>query len=150
MPRKRDPELHSRIPSVEDYLAYDGRHCAELWATLAHDWRCPACGRNKLELLRWARVDQDKPTERYGWFAAVHQHHDHGQPWGAPAARFQPTVLCDQCNVAEATAKRVLRLEPAFSFSPAEIAQFVRAVAHGRHTLDYDRAAGIAFELGVL
>ena len=69
--------------------------------------------------------------------AGVLEHHDHARSWhGIDIARFQPTVLCDQCNAADGAAKRRLNLPENFSFTPAEIARFVTAMPHGKHVID--------------
>ncbi len=83
-----------------------------------------------------------------GWLAAFHAHHDHGTnpfrgdlPGRAP--RFAETILCDQCNAADGRAKRQLGLPADWSFSPAELAQFVTATPHGSHAIDLETAATI-------
>ncbi|MGZ8318826.1 MAG: hypothetical protein ACXWVD_06960, partial [Telluria sp.] len=61
--------------------------------------------------------------------------------------RFVDTLLCEQCNSADASAKRKLKLPEDFSFSPGEIAMFVRATPNGWHLLDYDIASQIYAEI---
>ncbi|EGF93800.1 conserved hpyothetical protein [Asticcacaulis biprosthecium C19] len=63
--------------------------------------------------------------------------------FGRAPARFKPVVICEQCNSADATAKRKLGLRKDFSFSPLEMRQFVRATPHGFHHIDYDLALRI-------
>lgn len=80
--------------------------------------------------------------------APLHRHHDHsvellsnGQP------RFPQTTICDQCNVADGAAKRRIKLPKNFSFSPMEIAAFVVAVPHDKHTINYEMAHAIYLAL---
>jgi hypothetical protein len=51
--------------------------------------------------------------------------------------------MCDQCNAADGTAKKKLGRPANWSFSPAEIAQFVTATPHARHQLNLNIAAAI-------
>lgn len=134
----------AKVPSWEEYLAFDGEHCQNLWKTLGDDWRCPGCGRTKFEILRWTkktwypslrRSDRSRPY--LGWKAALHGHHDHRVP-----PRFAETIICDQCNDVDRRVRRHFGKEMAedFSFSPDEIRQIVRAVPHGGHELNFQKA----------
>lgn len=137
-----------KVPSMDIYLTYDGAHCHNLWASLDHEWRCPACRRTKFEILRWGvrykRTPEGRRTEYKDWIATLHEHHDHSDGmynfWGN---RFEPEVICGQCNTSDGTAKRVLCLPEDFSFSPTEIGQFVIATPHGNHKHDFGVAQAI-------
>jgi hypothetical protein len=90
------------------------------------------------------------PTRHEGWAAGLHRHHDHandafryGRSEPFVAVRFAEAVICEQCNSADGTAKRKLGLPSTFSFSPAEISQFVRPTPHGFHEINYDVARTI-------
>jgi hypothetical protein len=48
-----------------------------------------------------------------------------------------------QCNSADGSAKRRLRLPTDWSFSPQDIGRFVTARPHHRHVIDVDIAASI-------
>jgi hypothetical protein len=73
--------------------------------------------------------------------AGLHEHHDHAcSRYETGVARFPPTILCDQCNSADGAAKRRLSLPESFSFSPAQIAEFVTATPHGKHKINFDLA----------
>ncbi len=134
------------LPTYADFLNFDGQHCKNIYRRLPRDWRCPACKRSIFELLRWATRFPKSPTPFKGWVMGFHEHHDHqsdcividGQL--RPIRRFPrflPTVLCEQCNSADASAKKKLKLPAEFSFSPVEIGTFVTATPHGWHLLDY-------------
>lgn len=140
------------IPTVEDFNAFTGAHCKIKYASLSIDWQCPACRRTSYELLRWTMLYPNKPSRKMGWAMGLHEHHDHrcdqylysSKPFPLGfRERFPRTIICEQCNSADATAKRKLKLPKDFSFSPTEISLFVTAVPHGWHLLDYDIAAQI-------
>ena len=133
-----------RIPTDAEVAAYRGEHCFALWRKVGPAWTCPACGRDKRQIMRWTRrgarpcIGQAEPF--MGWMAGLHTHHDHAAPAWAHEGRFEHTVICDQCNAADGQAKRALRLPATFSFSPTELRQFVVAVPHGSHRLRLDVA----------
>jgi len=131
-----------RIPTAQKYFTFDGAHCKQIYAGLPADWQCPACRRNKYQIMRWTLLYPNSPAPYEGWAAGYHKYHDHGAESGV-APRFEQAILCEQCNSADASAKRKLNLPKQFSFSPKEIAQFVAATPHGWHLLDYDRASQI-------
>lgn len=146
----------AKVPTAEEYAAFDGRHCRNLWAQSGEDWRCPACARSKFELLRWTvctRKIYDNGSvrieKRMDWAGGLHRHHDHGIGDAYDDGdllldrRFDAEVICEQCNSADATAKRKLGLPANWSFSPQEIGRFVTATPHGKHRFDYAVAASI-------
>lgn len=140
-----------KAPTREDYEAFDGAHCRTLYQSLADDWCCPGCRRSKFEVLRWTLRFPHSPGRFWGWAGGYHRHHDHSvddvryrlAPADGRVERFVETVLCEQCNVADGTAKKKLGLPSSFSFAPDEIRQFVTAVAHGFHAIDYQTAQAL-------
>jgi hypothetical protein len=132
------------------------------WADVRRDWCCEACQRRKTEIARVS--DNGVLLCQLDW------HHDHLRDHAkgvfrpliddedkTPEARalrrgidackdltmrFFTTLLCADCNTAEGQAKiRLKGLVPAyFSFSPQEIARFIRVTPNGMHTID-DQAA---------
>jgi len=139
-----------RVPTTTEYEGFDGAHCRNLYRALDPAWECPGCGRSRFQILRWTMLFPKLPSRHEGWAAGLHRHHDHandayryGRTKTFVEVRFQECVVCEQCNSADGTAKRKLGLPAAFSFSPQEIRQFVRATPHGFHEVDYDRARAI-------
>ena len=133
-----------KVPTIEEYRAYGGAHCFQLWRSLGETWRCQGCGRSKFEIMRWTWRTPHGREPFWGWMAGLHTHHDHAQGYvDVGRGRFHEVVICDQCNSADAQAKRRLGLPPDFSFTPSEIRQFVTAESHGKHQIDYERARGI-------
>ena len=130
-----------RVPTHQEHLNFDGAHCRKLYAGLRDDWTCPGCARTRFEILRWTLIFPKRPDKHEGWAAGLHTHHDHSgdRPrglFGFKGPRFAPVIICEQCNSADGTAKRILKLPKSFSFAPWEIRQFVRATAHGFHEID--------------
>jgi hypothetical protein len=115
------------------------------------DWRCPSCLRSKPEQ---ARIDKNNNL-----MCALHWHHDHYEECisdhmrqslrGAGAAmdalrdsiiRFPRTLICNDCNVAEPWAKNIVGAPEVFSFTPYEIATFIRVENNQSHVVDPDKA----------
>jgi hypothetical protein len=107
-------------------------------------WRCPACGRSKAEI---ARLDKNGNL-----LCAIVSHHDHFHDFepglegaGAGAAyvvlaRFQPTLICNDCNVVDAAAKKMVGAPGYFSFAPYEIAYFINVARNEGHKVDLAKA----------
>lgn len=141
-----------RVPTPEEFLAFDGAHCKQLYRRLDASWCCPSCRRSKFELLRWTLLFPHTLTPYEGWAMGLHAHHDHraDSVWingqlqrSSWPPRFPETVICEQCNAADASAKRKLKLPKSFSYSPVEIGSFVTATPHGWHLLNYQLAQRI-------
>lgn len=145
----------AKRPTFEEFSAFDGAHCRNIYRALPENWQCPGCTRTKYQILRWTTLFPHIPAARRpGWAGGYHTHHDHAgdrylwtksPSWFVP--RFEPTVVCEQCNSADASAKRKLKLPKDFSFSPTEIRQFVIPHAHGKHLINYYVAKAIFEEL---
>lgn len=149
--RDRDREFtiirnrNRKIPTQQEYLVFDGGHCRRKYQDLCEQWRCPCCNRTKYELLRWTMRFPKRPNRFEGWVVGLHTHHDHAMdvhggmysPHAAAIARFAPVIICEQCNAADATAKRKLGLPENFSFTPFEIRSFIFPTAHGWHIVNY-------------
>jgi len=136
--------MQVKIPTDEEYRAYDGAHCFSLWKKIDEGWRCPGCGRSKREIMRWTKR-QAAVGMYWGWMAGLHQHHDHSTD--RYGGRFSMAIICDQCNGADGQAKRDLHLPVDFSFSPAEIRRFITVSAHGRCRVDLEKAMDVFREL---
>jgi len=141
-----------------------------LWASLPPDWKCPCCKQTKDKMIH-AVVDKNAPEKGRTAIAHAVEHHDHfvayvnhafhrelGKDWSrrfeaahevqrrlaAGVTAFDPTVICEPCNLAEGKAKMVLwrrlKLEKEFrdyfSFALDEIRAFIRPVANAAHDID--------------
>lgn len=138
------------------------------WAGATQFWGCPCCKRTKPEIARL--------TSSGILLCAIESHHDHlgdtaGDRFKAVIGtseerefviqrehakygmlqfveRFQRTLICIDCNVAENAAKDLLGninddtfklRKREFSFSPMEIAGFIKPVPNKVHELDAER-----------
>lgn len=134
------------------------------WAGVPQWWACPCCLRAKVELVRM--------NTNGVLMAHLHEHHDHiheymahrlqaryGKEWprGIPPGtyelehsgsvmieRFQRTLVCEECNTADAEAKsRSSRIDSYFSFRPSEIASFIKPHPNRKHDVDANQAQEI-------
>ena len=125
------------------------------------DWRCPCCHRSKAEI---ARLDKNGNL-----LCGIAEHHDHfndmasdqirkamkaigeieRDDYAALSAvefsfqRFPPTLICEDCNVAEPEGKRLVCAKSSFTFTPWEIMQFVEVVPNHPHTVNYERCKAV-------
>ena len=114
-------------------------------------WCCPCCVRAKPDLAR---------LDKWGnLLCRLVFHHDHfetcvdeamreqtrGVEWHARCAlensfvRFPHTLVCEDCNNAETTAKRIAGCPAYFSFAPHEIALFITARPNVSHEVSEPR-----------
>lgn len=115
------------------------------------EWRCPCCYRAKREI---ARLDKNGNL-----LCSVHLHHDHycerfdvdvrklspgdfqfSRVVQDSLIRFPDTLICNDCNVAEPNAKKIVGAPAYFTFSPVEIAYFITVSSTGEVGVDPDRA----------
>lgn len=133
-----------------------------VWAAAPQDWSCPCCQRVKTECARLGSKGQ--------MLGKLVAHHDHFEDYmdvilselseattmeAASAVeakqfirrgmdlfmRFDRIVICEDCNNAEASGKEIVGTAPYFTFTPREIASFVRASPHQSHAVDRDALA---------
>jgi hypothetical protein len=136
--------MNIKIPTLEEFYSYTGLHCHQLWKQVGEHYICPACKRNKFQILRWATRFPNKPAAFKDWVAVLHRHHDHSQGiMRKNQARFPDAIICDQCNSSDGAVKRKLKLHKEFSFSPEELGLFIKATPHGKHEIDYEIARAI-------
>lgn len=127
------------------------------WAGTWQGWSCPCCKREKRQLARLGPGGV--------LICKLEMHHDHfgdrvskvfrttnpreGGPLGAQAdtakqalralcERFAPSLICQDCNAAEGAAKVALSgvLPQDFTFTPAEVATFIRIAPNRSHEVD--------------
>lgn len=131
------------------------------WALVKKNWRCPACGRHKIDIFRL--------SGRGILLANLDEHHDHitdyvgrrsrelyGEQWLANAqpgsarligdlenmvASFYPELICSDCNIADGKAKSILKgiIPNDFTFTPSEIRTFVKCRQNVEHDIDVER-----------
>lgn len=137
----------------------------ENWALCAPYWSCPACRREKNDIFRLSK--------RGVILAKLELHHDHlrdqiwprveelfGVDWRDTiptssisrldqirelTSRFETCLVCSECNSADGKVKNRFRseIDERFTFTPAEIGQFVSARPAQDHDVDYEKARHI-------
>ncbi|MDX1258059.1 hypothetical protein [Vibrio parahaemolyticus] len=140
---------------VKQFLA-TGMDLNRWWVLTPVNWVCPSCQRTKPEIVR---LNQHNYLTGH-----LHQHHDHMTDYvkkeftkisesmnvvvaDLVAERFvertafalsayDPTIICSDCNSADADAKKLLRLPQEFSFSPSEISRFIISKANEKPYID--------------
>ncbi len=154
---ERDGAWHSQSRRALARFGTDKLDLDENWASVHSEWDCPGCGRPKRELFR--------PSANGVLLARLDIHHDHlvdrlkarlrleiGKDWNqriardtfhfeelAPrlVARFEPTLVCLDCNKADGDVKRRCKQIPRdFSFRPSEIRQFITPRPNAEHEID--------------
>lgn len=126
------------------------------WIGCAQDWICPCCGRSKFQISRVGRKQQI--------LAKLVIHHDHMgealqaafhaafvkagtdveqingyrlvERMGSAFAAYEEILVCEDCNNADAEAKKLLTAPPYFSFSIGQIRCFIQRADHQPHRVD--------------
>jgi hypothetical protein len=132
-------------PTPIEFQCYDGGSCHKLWKDLDANWRCPACGRCKYQILRYkggSPTYNGNPEVASNLIAPLARHHDHSRERNVDTGktRFKEAIICQDCNSADAAVKTQLGLPQDFSFSPNEIGDFVLGIPHGTVSIDFYRA----------
>ena len=128
------------------------------WLWTPQDWACPVCRRRKPDI---ARVGHQKQI-----VAHLVVHHDHTgdsvkQEFATAFQRLHTTtpqvegqmlvdrlhgafaaheevLVCEDCNNADAAAKKIVGAPSGFSFTPRQIRSFIRPAPNAAHRLDDD------------
>jgi len=138
-----------------------GFHFNRWWLLTPPDWSCSVCKREKIGIAR---------TDKNGFLSGhLHEHHDHmtdivenlfaevssnrkqviateqGKKFIRKIANsisaYDATVICSDCNAADATAKKLIGTPKDFSFSPSEIESFISAYPNTAHQVDKTSAS---------
>lgn len=123
------------------------------WICSSQEWICPCCARSKLQISRKGKKGQI--------LAKLVIHHDHMgeamevafnsafenagtdvaqvdgrrliERMGRAFAAHEEVLICEDCNNADAEAKKRVSAPQYFSFSPGQISQFISAREHQPH-----------------
>lgn len=155
--RTRDGRWSRLTKSILNHLGTTRLNLNAAWADTWDQWVCPCCGRGKFEIARLSPAGV--ALCRLDW------HHDHLDDLAkdiirdfcrigisdepiisrsktrgdllALIIRFSETLLCADCNQAEGAMKSAVckDVDPAFSFSPSEIATFIIVRPNASHQL---------------
>ena len=158
---ERDGRWSSTTRSIAAALGAERLDLNGAWSSVPQSWTCPACKRSKPAIARL--------TGAGVILARLEEHHDHlgdlinaglrvrvGQRWPEmlePGAgkladyaeklvrRFEPDLICHDCNLADGKAKNQLKDLPRdFSFSPSEIGRFIKVAPNREHGVELDAA----------
>lgn len=158
--RVRDGRWSSLTRDLLARFKTDRLDLNEAWADTWQRWECPCCLRSKPDI---ARLSADNVL-----LCKIDLHHDHLTDFAKALfrtaidpelsdetrrmrmraraaaypliARFTETLICEDCNHADGDMKAALGAEVAayFSFSPVEIATFIKPQPNAPHDIDLD------------
>lgn len=165
-----DSPLSKRIKALHKRDAFEMN---SNWIGTSQDWTCPCCGRDK---YRVSRVGKQRQI-----LAKLVVHHDHMgevlklafhaafeaagtdvaqingrrlvERIGTAFAAYEEVLVCEDCNHADADAKKLVGAPASFSFSIGQIRQFICSSDHAPHgvnaatALQIWQAAKPAYEL---
>lgn len=146
-------------PVSKSIMALHGLSTFEMnanWIGSSQDWSCPCCSRSKLQISRKGNKGQI--------LAKLIVHHDHMgealetafhsafeqaetdveqeeglrlvQRMGKAFAGYDEVLICEDCNNADAEAKKTVEAPRFFSFSVGQIRRFIRTRANEPHEID--------------
>ncbi|WP_404973095.1 hypothetical protein [Vibrio campbellii] len=141
----------------------DGAHLNRWWVMTPVSWQCPCCKRSKGEIVRLNKNNY--------LTCQLHEHHDHmkdvvkelfesfsvkqniivadelSEKFAIKTAfslsAYDNTVVCFDCNKADADAKKIVNAHKSFSFSPKQIGEFLVVTANKEHQIDVHKAQGM-------
>lgn len=163
--RARDGRWSQQTKTMLQTAGTDRLTLNDAWASTPMSWVCSCCQRDKPSIARL--------TPSGVLLCQLDYHHDHlndrakaifraDNPF--PEARepreqliraidscrqlierFTTSLLCNDCNTAEGAAKLALKdeIDPDFSFSPKEIARFIKPRPNQPHDIDVEQAREI-------
>lgn len=133
------------------------------WIGSSQDWVCPCCSRSKFQVSRIGNKQQI--------VAKLVIHHDHmddaleaefHQAFASTGtskeqieglrlvermantfAAYEEVLICEDCNNADAQAKKAVSAPKNFSFSPGQIRRFIRSADHRPHEVDMSSARAV-------
>jgi rubredoxin len=145
----------------------DRADMTEWWAMTPQTWICPGCDRSKPDLVRLNAHGE--------LMCRLVEHHDHmgdaledrfvfhsttrdevvatqlGKKFAARSApmvsAYDNTIVCNDCNNADADAKRLVGAPRHLSFSPREIRRFINPRANEPHHIDVAVAQTVLSEI---
>lgn len=136
------------------------------WVLTSSTWRCPCCDREKKDIVR---------LNKHGYLTGhLHEHHDHMKDFvesefskfahnnehvnadilgvrfiertAFALSAYDDTVVCSDCNNADAKAKKIALAPPQFSFSPEKIKKFIISKPNVEHQINESIARSLWWE----
>ena len=163
--RTKDGRWSSQTRWLLTQMGTDKLDLNEAWAQTWIGWQCPCCLRQKCEI---ARV-----TDSGVLLCQLDWHHDHLDDVASEVmrsiatngidgdllvarkrtcssarqliSRFARVLICNDCNAADAAMKDRLggHVPSSFSFSPKEIAEFIKPQPNASHALDENKGRAV-------
>ncbi|HBM2953607.1 TPA: hypothetical protein LVL69_004303 [Klebsiella oxytoca] len=155
-----DSEFTLSTKKLVSMFNADGAHLNKWWVMTPVEWMCPCCKRKKSEIVRL--------NKNNFLTCQLHEHHDHmkevvkslfedisirknnivadehSEKFAIKIAfalsAYDNTVICFDCNKADADAKRLVQCHKFFSFSPKEISEFICVTPNSEHRIDIEIA----------
>lgn len=141
----------------------NGVDMTDFWIRTPQNWSCLACGRNKEEIVRLNAKGQlicrlvehhdhmkDLLLERFRQISASleivvadEKAEDFAKRSASMVSSYDNTIVCDDCNAADAKAKKAVDTHPRFSYSANEINAFVIAKPNVPHEVNISIAQKI-------
>ncbi len=135
-------------------------HINKWWVRTSPLWMCPVCNRNKSQIVK---------LNKHGDLSGqLHEHHDHmsellklvfdsissereSRIAGIDSLKFiekisfalsayENTIICSDCNKADADAKKLVNADKYFSFSPRDISTFIIVKNNAEHSIEKEKA----------
>lgn len=141
----------------------EGAHLNRWWVMTPVEWFCPCCKRTKSQIVRLNKNNY--------LTCQLHEHHDHmeqvvkilfekyaisrnqqiadelSERFAIKSAfslsAYDKTIICFDCNKADADAKKMVKAHKFFSFSPKEISEFVISSPNNEHKINEEIAKKI-------
>lgn len=155
-----DSEFTYSTKKLVSLFKADGAHLNRWWVLTPVDWSCPCCKRSKSQIVRLNKNNY--------LTCQLHEHHDHmeevvrtlfenystlkkqqvadelSERFAIKSAfslsAYDKTIVCFDCNKADADAKKIVKAHKFFSFSPKEISEFVIASPNEEHQINEEIA----------
>ncbi len=155
-----DSEFTYSTRKLVSLFKADGAHLNRWWVLTPVEWSCPCCKRSKSQIVRLNKNNY--------LTCQLHEHHDHmeevvrtlfekystskkqqvadelSERFAIKSAfslsAYDKTIVCFDCNKADADAKKIVKAHNFFSFSPKEISEFVIASPNKEHQINEEVA----------
>lgn len=155
-----DSEYSLSTRKLKEAFNANGIHINKWWVRTDSSWMCSVCKRKKSQIVK---------INKHGDLSGqLHEHHDHMAEFlkiqfdkisserkiriadndaekfiyriSFGLAAYENTLVCSDCNKADADAKRIVNAHKYFSFSPKDIAIFIIVKDNMEHIIDEEKA----------
>jgi len=158
-----DSQFSKTTEKLKEKFSATDVHFNRWWILTPTTWRCPACNREKQDIVK---------INKHGHLSGIlHEHHDHMKDLvkekfeeyavscdeaiadklaekfaiklSFALSAYDNTIICSDCNAADAKAKKLVATHKSFSFSPSDISKFIIVTANKEHQIDKEQALEI-------